>query len=250
MDYNKKDILDHNYIGVFTDGSSFIGKNKSSYEAASGYIIVINDIPVFKCGFYHKNGTNSIGEVYAMLAAIEKVEEIKRYNSELKEYFTFYLSDSQYVIRSLNEYILSWKKQGYDNIWRTSNGELVSYQSIFKYILNTYLDDSEWYKTNVFLHMKGHLDKANHNKKFDSYKKMLQFNGKKLQYKKRSIKWDSFNNLISYNCNADEIADNCRINKIKYFEKVLGGNTWVIKENPLLKRNQRIVIRSRNGSKL
>lgn len=244
----RKDILDHNYIGVFTDGSSFIGKDKSFYEASSGYIIVINDVPVFRCGFYHKNGTNSIGEVYAMSAAIEKVEEIKRDNPELKDYFTFYMSDSQYVIKSLTEYILSWRKQG-NKVWKTSTGEVVAYQSIFKYILNTYLNDDKWYLTNVFLHIKGHLDTASHKKKFDAFKKMCAFNSRRLSFKRRSVKWDSFNELILYNRDVDEIADSCRLNKTFYFEEVMEGTKWQIRKNPLPKRNQRIVIRSRNGSK-
>lgn len=243
------DLFEHNYIGVFTDGSSLIDKNKSFYEASSGYLIVINDVEVFRGQLYHNNGTNSIGEVYAMFAAIEKVEEIKRMNPELKDWFTFFVSDSQYVINSLTKFILSWKKQGYDKIWVGSSGDIVKYQKIFKHIQKTYLDNDTWYKTNVFLHIKGHLDKKPKIVPLQ-HKKFINFNGKRLNYKQKFVSKESFDKLIRYNSKVDFIADEARLKKIYYKEERLSDEKWEIKENKLPIKNQRVIIRSRNGSKL
>ena len=95
-----KAITEGNYIAAFTDGSSYISKDQKYYEASSAVVIIINDKEVCRLGCFHKNGTNSIGEVYALMLAIEKVEELKRDNPELNDYFTFYVSDSRYVVQS------------------------------------------------------------------------------------------------------------------------------------------------------
>lgn len=240
------DLINGNYIAVFTDGSSIIGKNKSYYEASSAYMIVINGEEVHQCQFYHDNGTNSIGEVYAMHQAIEKVEEIKRDNPELKDYFTFYVSDSQYVIKSINVYMKAWRKQGYEAVWKGSNGKDIAYQNIFKHINKKYFDHQSWYKTNMFIHIKGHLsEKRNHREYF---KKFIDFNSLQMSYKRRFCYFDTFEELANYNTKVDELADEARLKKIFYKEKRL-SDKWDIKENLLPKRNQRIIIRSRNASK-
>ena len=168
------DLFSSNYIAVFTDGSSFI-KNEY-YEASSAVVIVINGEVVCKFGCFHVNGTNSIGEIYAMMLAIERVEELKRDNPELRDYFTFFVSDSKYVVSSLNEWVYNWaNKNKTDDIWIGSSGKPVMYQNFIKYLYYNYLIDSEWKKRNLIFHMNGHI---NQNQIGIKYKKALVRNNK------------------------------------------------------------------------
>ena len=244
-DYNLSDLMSRNYIGVFTDGSSYIDKKKEYYEASSAVIIVINNIEVCRLGCFHVNGTNSIGEIYAMMLAIDKVEELKRDNPELRDYFTFYVSDSKYVVSSLTEWIFNWVKINENNkIWKSSSNQPISYQWIMKYLYNNYISDKAWRDKNLILHINGHVN----NKSIGAaYKKALKRNSQKTWSYKKCITLNTFKELVSYNHIVDAIAEKIRSEKITYYEEGDENTQWVRRKRILPVRNQRFVIKSRTN---
>ena len=121
-----------NLIILTTDGSSYIKGN--NYESSSACSIHINGNHVCDIGIYHKDGTNSLGELYAVVLGLDRLKEIIYENYDLENSQIILLSDSDYVVKSLNTYIYSWSKAGMKNVWKTSKGEDVAYQYLFKYM--------------------------------------------------------------------------------------------------------------------
>ena len=242
------DLLEGNYIAVFTDGSSFIDKNNSKYEASSGIVIVINGEQVLNFGCYHVNGTNSLGEIYAMMQGIEKVEELKRLNPELKDYFTIYVSDSEYVVNTLNTWVYSWaKKNGNNSMWKGSTGSPVLYQRFIKYMYYKYLLNDEWLDNNIILHIKGHVKSKDYS---TMYNKFMTKNNPQTTKHGRFVRFETFKNLVEYNHAVDSLAEMIRFNKDNYFEERL-DTKWEVKRRKTMTRNQRIVIKSkRNENKI
>lgn len=244
-EYGLSDLFTKNYIAVFTDGSSFISKDKKYYEASSAIVIVINNIEVCRFGCFHKNGTNSIGEVYAMMLAIDKVEELKRDNPELRDYFTFYVSDSKYVVSSLTEWIFNWVKLNKGRKeWISSSNKPIAYQWIMKYLYDNYISNENWVANNMIIHINGHVsDKAIG----PSYRKCIKRNAKKTWNYKKCITMATFKELVRYNHLVDSVAETVRENKSVYFEERNEDSPWVKRKRILPVRNQRFVIKSRNN---
>lgn len=236
-------LFSKNHIAVFTDGSSFIKGNY--YEASSAVCITINGEEVCRFGCYHINGTNSLGELYAMMLAIDRVEEIKRDNPELQSYDTYYISDSKYVVESLRNWIFNWSRSGKNSIWKLSNGEPVLYQKFLKYIYYNYISNSKWRSTNYILHTNGHIDCTSGKKFIKAYNKAKYRNSK---YIKSDIEFtqDDFRIIVCKNSSVDKLADYIRSNKISYFEE-RNETTWEIRKRKIPIRKNMIVIKSRKN---
>lgn len=242
---NMTDLMTKNYIAVFTDGSSFIDNKSNYYEASSAIVIVINDVEVCRFGCYHNNGTNSIGEIYAMMMAIERISELKKDNPELRDYFTFYISDSKYVVSSLNEWIFNWVNINKNNdIWISSSKKPVAYQWIMKYLYDKYISDNDWQTNNAIIHINGHIGEKDLQVK---YGKALKRNNQTTWKYQKFITLETFKRLVSYNHIVDSLAEKIRINKYFYHEEGNENIQWVIRKRKLPIRNQRVVIKSREN---
>lgn len=226
----------NNLIILSVDGSSLI-KNKK-YESSSACSIYINNEHVCDFGVYHKNGTISLGELYSMVLGLDRLSEIISDNDPLlNDSDILIVSDSEYVVKSLNSYIYSWIKQGFDNIWKSSKGDDIAYQELFKYIYKTYHNGNIYNIKSIpvsIYHISGHI--TNYNKSI--YDK---FNIKN----KSNISKELFENFIKYNNHSDELANEIRLNKNIYFEK-RGNTKWLKKEKRMNTRNGKIVILPRN----
>lgn len=222
-----------NLIILATDGSSLIKGDK--YEASSACVIYINGTHVCDVGVYHNNGTNSLGEVYAIVLGLDRVKEIINENDDLEDSQIIVLSDSDYVVKSLNTYIYSWSKQGMYKTWKSSKGDDVAYQSLFKYLWKTYHSYSGYWIGSCpvkICHMRGHIgEKVT---KQVAYQKFVNKNS-------LSLKFENFEKLISYNHHVDKLANHIRVNKLIYHEEV-GDNKWVKNPKKINTRNGRIVI--------
>jgi len=239
-------LFDKNYIAAYTDGSSII--KHDFYEASSSVVIVINGEEVCRFGCYHINGTNSLGEIYAMMLAVERVEEIKRDNPELREYMTYFISDSKYVVSSLNEWIYNWIRiNKYNNdIWVTGSNSPIMYQWIIKYLYFKYLKNNSWRSYNKFIHTNGHVN-------FNSFKDLEKY-FKKFIYRNSicsNSTIDEYKQIVEMNNQADILADKIRSKKLFYYEEREEDPSWEIRKKRIPTKNQKIIIKSRkNASKI
>ena len=240
-----KDLLEGKCITVFTDGSSYIDTKNNFYEASSAVVISINNDIVYKFGCYHNNGTNSIGEVYAMMLAIEKVEELKRDNPELRDYFTVYISDSKYVVSSLNEWIHSWAVLNkYNEVWKSSSNKPIAYQWIMKYLYDKYISKHSWQENNLIIHINGHIQSKDIGK---YYSKALKRNSKQTWKYQRAITRHTFESLVQGNIIVDRFAEKIRLEKLFYYEERNENTPWVKRKRRIPVRNQRLIIKSRKN---
>lgn len=222
-----------NIFWIFTDGSSFI--KKKYYESSSACIIYLNDEFITKFGCFHENGTNSLGELYAVMMGLDKVYEILNNSDTLTQANTEIkvVSDSQYVVKSLTSYIYTWVKQGMDKNWKASTGKPVAYQDLMKYVFAKYLIKPE-YTTSIF-HIMGHVgSKILVNKAF------FKFN----EYNNSYLTISEFKIMMKRNNMVDELANYIRTNKCYYYEKV-GDSEWVKNPRKNLTRNGKTLIRKR-----
>lgn len=245
------DIFDGNYIAVYTDGSSFISKDKSYYEASSAVVITINGEVVHKLGCFHVNGTNSLGEFYAMMLAIDKVEEIKKDNPELKDYFTIYISDSKYVVSSLNEWVYNWVElanYNYDIVWKNSSKQEIAYQFIIKYLYKKYISNKDWQEKNLIFHTNGHINKTNPKEISAYYGKVRKRNSYNMMMHRKFLRLETFKEIVNNNHAVDALAEYIRTNKNIYYENEGSENIqWLIRKRKNLIRDQRIIIKSRKN---
>jgi len=243
-------MFDHNYIVAYTDGSSVI--KGDFYEASSAVIIIINGIKVCEFGCYHVNGTNSLGELYAMMLAIERIEEIKKENPGLKNYSTYFISDSKYVVSSLNEWIFNWARiNKYNNgIWLTGSKSPIMYQWIIKYLYFKYISNDEWRNNNLFIHTNGHVNHLNDNEVSRYYKKFC-YRNPLLEGNHIISTLEEYTDLVKSNGDVDRLADKIRNRKLFYYEEREEDLQWEIRKKRIPVRNQKIIIKSRkNTSKI
>lgn len=236
----------NNLIILATDGSSVINKKNNEYQSSSSCSIYINDERVCDLGVFHYDGTNSLGELYAIVLGLDRLYEIIDENkSLLSDSYIIILSDSNYVVKSLNEYINSWIKQGGDKTWKNSKGNEVAHQSLFKYLYNNYYNGNNYCIENIpikICHIPGHIKLNNDSESFSFlYKTFIKRN-------KLDINKNTFCKFIYYNNYADKLAEKIRLEKIIYYEKK-GDSKWLKKEKKINTRNGRILILPRKSRK-
>ncbi len=186
------------------------------------------------------------------MLAIERVEEIKKDNPELKDYSTYFISDSQYVVNSFIDWIFNWVKINKYNtgVWLSRSKSPIMYQWIIKHIYNNYISDEEWRQNNLFLHTNGHVNYCNISD-LRLYHKKFVYKNYILDITDRMATLDEYADLVKMNGEADKLAEKIRSNKLFYFEEREDGLPWEIRRKRIPTRNQRIVIKSRkNESKI
>lgn len=208
-------------IQVFTDGSSNI--HKDNYESSSAIIICVDKKEFYKCGTYHKGGTNSKGEVYAIKYAYDKLYELFNPN---KLTDVEIISDSDYVVKSVTNWIYGWVR----NRWKTASNSEVKFSDVFKYLYDKYLDRKIRNKNIHVYHINSHIK---------NIKKLKSARRKFCAKNDIDISDSDFEFLVKYNNEVDKLANYIRVNKLENYEEVL--HEWGRKVNT---RNGKIVIKS------
>lgn len=221
-------------IEIYTDGSSLIKGNY--YEASSGVMIYIDGVKTLSIGTFHIDGTNSTGEVYATMLALDRIHDIIKDNPLLSDATINIYADSEYVVNSLTDWMWNWAKNKVDAKWVSSSGKVVMYQSIFRRIYKRYMNNKDFNKIKVF-HIRGHIgEKVKPEKAYDYFIKKNKVN----------ILMNDFMIHSKRNSVVDEIADIARSSK-KYKE-IIHDNTYTIYERDNVIRDGNFVIQSRNIS--
>lgn len=106
-------------LEIYTDGACSVGKEKAKigkFLSPGGYGIVMvkDDEQFYIFSSRHSQTTNNRMELSAIIKALELVIEYngKHGNPGVVKI----LSDSQYCIRSTNEWIHNWEKNGFKNV--------------------------------------------------------------------------------------------------------------------------------------
>lgn len=211
-------------IRVFTDGSSLISKDRTHYESSSAVIIYVDGKAWFEFGKYHSGGTNSLGEVYAMKLAFDKLYE-KFTPEELTD--VEIICDSEYVVKSCTKWIYNWVKKD----WIGSKGDEVKFVEIFKELYEKYLCKKIRNRNIKIYHIKSH-------KNTDSIKKLLKL---RLDFQARNeveLSQEKFNWFLNCNDEVDRLANTIRYNRLENYENDIGrvNYKWETK-------NGRIVLR-------
>jgi ribonuclease HI len=96
-------------VTIYSDGSAIKSKG-GGFHGGAGAVLIYNgkekhlSIPV-------PNGTNNISELSASLFALQHLKEPCKVTV---------ITDSQYVIKCMTEWITGWKKKG----WKTQKGDV------------------------------------------------------------------------------------------------------------------------------
>lgn len=142
---NNKTKKNVDTVIVYTDGSCM--KKKDGIKCGYGVYFPNNELPNISKKFTKMPLTNQRAELYAIYKAIKEICKNIKFN-HVKIY-----SDSEYSIKSLTEWIISWKK----NNWKTANKKEVLNQDIIKKI-DKKLQKYEGKIT--FTHVKAHTGKS------------------------------------------------------------------------------------------
>lgn len=134
-------------IYIYTDGACSGNPGPGGYAA-----LIINGDREMKVTGYNPNTTNNRMEMMAVIEGLNKVKE----GSYVKV-----ISDSNYVIKGLQEWLSEWKKRG----WKTAGKKTVKNQDLWKRL------DSLVTKYNIeFIKVKGHSGDE-YNERVDSLAK-------------------------------------------------------------------------------
>jgi ribonuclease HI len=120
---------------VFSDGGSFNNGTKNKdlpVFGSTGTIILKDNKNIFESSKAYPNVTNNFCELTAGLDGLNYLND--EYPNEKK--FVILISDSQYYIKSLNEWMTGYIKRG----WRNNEGKEVKNKEILQ-TLNQYLYD-------------------------------------------------------------------------------------------------------------
>jgi len=154
------------FFEVFSDASSFNNGYKDPNKpmfASCGVVITYNQKILKKGSKFFDDKTISYGELKGSLLVLDllqkRILDNKKYNIEPPYNVKLY-SDSQFVIKSINEWMTKWLKNCKDwktDVWYNSSGSVVGQYELFREMKLKYLDNSDW---NIeFIHVKGHTGK-------------------------------------------------------------------------------------------
>lgn len=129
---------------VYTDGSSLNNGTKNS-KAGIGVWFDFNDSRNISAKLSGNIQTNNRAELTAILLALKTLKNEKREKDKI-----VIVSDSQYSIKAVTEWIVNWKK----NNWKTSKNKPVKNSDLIKDI-----DNLKNYFTNLsFQYVKAHTN--------------------------------------------------------------------------------------------
>ena len=154
------------YFEVFSDGSTynnFKDKSKPSF-ASCGVVITYKENVIRKGSKFFDNQTISYAELKGAILVLDLLKKriIDRHpDFILPPYNVKLYSDSQFVIKSINEWMPNWIAKCNDwrkDIWYNASGSVVGQYELFRQIKQDYLDNEDW---NIeFIHIKGHTNKT------------------------------------------------------------------------------------------
>lgn len=151
--------MEQAHFMLYTDGGSYNngfkqGKDKPQI-CSSALVVTLNENTLFETckGYEGDNATISFAEInaaYLSVKALDKV--IKNMKISLsKPYRVTIVSDSQLVVKGINEWIWNWCERD----WKNGAGAPVGQAELWKKFFYEYLDkEDEWYID--ALHVKGH----------------------------------------------------------------------------------------------
>lgn len=142
---------------IYSDGASFNNGYKDPdlpQFSAAGIVITLNEKILFKGAkpYDGDEATISFTELSAAILVLDKLKEkIENLSVPLsKPYKVELRSDSQYVIKSVNEWMAGWIKRG----WKNNEKKPVAQVDQWKDLKKRYLDNPDWDIT--WIHVKGH----------------------------------------------------------------------------------------------
>ncbi|SRR6056297_731656 len=106
--YNKEEIV------IYTDGACYKNPGPGGYAA-----IILDEDKEIEITGYEPDTTNNRMELRAVIEALQVVKKNKK---------IILYSDSNYVVKGINEWIKSWKKRG----WRTASNKPVKNLDLWK----------------------------------------------------------------------------------------------------------------------
>ncbi len=134
---------------IFTDGSC-VKKNNCS-KASYGYYMIIEEQEYEEYKILEGEKTNNKAEISGIILALEKIKELKPNEKKIYLY-----SDSEYTIKSLTEWIITWKKNG----WKTANKKPVKNIELIKRMDELYSNLKEIYDIEIH-HIYSHQKEPN-----------------------------------------------------------------------------------------
>ena len=149
---------------VFSDGASFNNgyKDKTKPQIAScGLVITSEEKIIKKAKKIFPDKTISYAELKGSILVLDLLKKsiLDKYDIE-KPYKIELYSDSQFVIKGINEWMKNWLKSCNDwkkDIWYNSSGNVVGQYELFREMKLKYLDNPDF--DIKFIHIKGHTKK-------------------------------------------------------------------------------------------
>lgn len=144
-------------LNIFTDASvKQLGNGK--YVSCAGCICVMtkdngSTEVIDERYFVLNDATNNRGELYGICQAVMIALEYRHMFNKIN-----ILSDSQFSIFGLREWIYKWKNNMRNDLYLNAAGKEVANQDLFKFIIHTVITNNLYIN---FYHQKGH---ANNNK--------------------------------------------------------------------------------------
>lgn len=139
---------------LFSDGSSFNnGKKKPDLpqHASCGIVITDSEGKTLKERTkFFPDQTISYGELRGSIVALNTFKKYAEKNNLEPPYRIELYSDSQFVVKGVNDWMLGWLKRG----WKNASGATVGQVDLWKYLHKNYLTNED-YKIK-FVHIKGH----------------------------------------------------------------------------------------------
>lgn len=143
---------------LFSDGGSYNngfkqGKDKPQL-CSIGICITLNENVLYEGskGFEGDNATISFAEINGAFTAVKALDKMisKLKTKPNKPYKVTIVSDSQLVVKGINEWVWNWVNRD----WKNAVGTDVGQCQLWKDFFYTYLDNEDW-DIDAF-HVKGH----------------------------------------------------------------------------------------------
>lgn len=220
-----RQIFNIGTLNIFTDASvKQLGNGK--YVSCAGCVCVTtkengSTEVIDERYFVLNDSTNNRGELYGICQAVMIALEYRQYFNTIN-----ILSDSQFSIFGLREWIFKWKSNMVNERYVNASGKDVANQDLFKLIINTIVSNNLYIN---FYHQKGHV---NNNKGFQKAKRVF-YQSNKIDLDIQEVNGICYyNDLVDINTGykLDEIARDIEM------PLIYSGNFDVKKYRKLIKR--------------